>query len=86
MLPWFMISVYCGRYTIDVTSTFHTCLENRQQFFLIPPIVAFCHSILATMVRDRMQTVIIQLNQYSTGCIFTSVSIDYKWFREVWEL
>ena len=86
MLPWFMISVYRGRYTVYVTSPLDTRIVYRQQPFFASTIVAFCRSILATMVRNRMQTIIILLKQYSTGCIFTSIGIDYEWFHEVWEL
>ena len=81
-----MISVYSSRYTIDLTLPFYTRLENCQQFFLTPPIVAFCQSILATMVHNRMQTIIILLKQYSASCIFTSVGMNYKQLCKVWEL
>ena len=50
MLPWFMIGINHGWYTIYVTPPFDTRLENRQQFFLAPTIVAFRRSVLATMV------------------------------------
>ena len=86
MLPWFMVSVYSSRLTINAISLFYTCLENRQQFFLTPAIVAFCQSILATMVCDRMQTIIILLKQYNASCIFASISINYERFCEVWKL
>ena len=52
MLPWFMISIYGSRYTVDITPPFDTRLEYRQQLFLAPPIVAFRRSVLATMVRN----------------------------------
>ena len=50
MLPRFVVGVYRHQYTINVTPPLDTCLENRQQFFLAPTIVAFCWSVLATMV------------------------------------
>ena len=86
MLPRFMIHIYSGRYTIYVTMPFHTRLVYRQQFLFAPAIVAFRRSVLATMVRNWMQTVVIPLKQYSAGCIFAHVGIHYERFREVWEL
>ena len=52
VLPWFMISIYGSRYTVDITSPLDTRLIYRQQLFLAPPIVAFRRSVLATMVRN----------------------------------
>ena len=86
MLPRFMIRIYRGRYAVDVTPPFHTRLVYRQQFLFTPAIVAFCRSVLATMVRNWMQTVVILLKQYSAGCIFARVGIHNERFREVWEL
>ena len=78
MLPGFVIGIYHGRYTVYITSPFDTRLENRQQFFLAPTIVAFCRSVLATMVHKGVQTIRIPLQQHSTSCIFTCVGINYK--------
>ena len=36
MLPWFVVSIYGCRYTINVTPPLDTRLEYRQQFFLCP--------------------------------------------------
>ena len=72
MLPQFVISINRGRYTIYVTPPFDIRLENRQQFFLAPTIVAFHRSVLATMVRNGVQTISIFLQQHCTSCIFTS--------------
>ena len=41
MLPWFVVGINGSQYTINVTSPLDTCLEDRQQFFLAPTIVAF---------------------------------------------
>ena len=54
MLPWFMISIYRGRYTVYVTSPLDTRLVYCQQLFLSPTIVAFRQSMLATMIRNRV--------------------------------
>ena len=79
MLPWFVVGIYGSRYTVYITSPFDTRLENCQQFFLAPTIVAFRRSILATMVRNGVQTIIILLQQNCTSCILTRISINYKW-------
>ena len=50
MLPWFVVSINGSRYTVSITSSLDTRLEDRQQLFLAPTIVAFCWSILAAMV------------------------------------
>ena len=52
MLPWFMVSINGSWYTVNITSPLDTCLEDRQQLFLAPTIVAFRRSVLATMVRN----------------------------------
>ena len=67
------------QYTINVTSPLDTCFEDRQQFFLAPTIVAFRWSVLATMVRNGVQTIIILLQQNCTSCILTCIGINYKW-------
>ena len=41
MLPRFVISINCGRYTVNITSPLDRRLEYCQQFFLAPTIVAF---------------------------------------------
>ena len=78
MLPRFVIGINHGRYTIYITSPFDTRLENCQQFLLTPTIVAFRRGVLATMVRNGVQTIIILLQQYSPSCIFSRVGINYK--------
>ena len=52
MLPWFVIRIYRGRYTVYVTSPLDTRLVYRQPLLLAPTIVAFRRSVLATMVRN----------------------------------
>ena len=79
MLPWLVVGIYGSRYTINVTSPLDTCLVDRQQLFLAPTIVAFRRSVLAAMVRNRVQTIIILLQQYSPSCILTRIGINYKW-------
>ena len=78
MLPWFMIGIYSGRYTVYVTPPLDTRLEYRQQFFLAPAIVAFRWSILATMVRNGVQTIIVLLQQNCTSSILICIHINYK--------
>ena len=78
MLPWFVVGIYGSRYTINVTSPFDTHLEDRQQLFLAPIIVAFRRSVLATMVCNGVQTIIILLQQNCTSCIFACIHINYK--------
>ena len=78
MLPRFMISIYRGRYTVNVTPPLDARLEYHQQLFLAPTIVAFRRSVLATMVRNGVQTIRIFLQQHCTSCIFTCVGINYK--------
>ena len=73
-----MIRIYRGRYTIYVTSPLDTRLVNCQQLFLAPTIVAFRRSVLATMVRNGVQTIRIFLQQHCTSCIFACVSINHK--------
>ena len=46
---------------------------------IVPTIVAFCQSVLATMVRKGVQTIIILLQQYRPSCILTCIGIYYKW-------
>ena len=73
-----MIRIYRGRYTVYVTSPLDTRLVYRQQLFLAPTIVAFCRSVLATMVRNGVQTIRIFLQQHCTSCIFTCISINHE--------
>ena len=73
-----MISVNCCGHTINVTMPFNTCLIYHQQLFFSPAIVAFCQSVLANMVIKWMQTVIILLQQYSSGRITTCISVNHK--------
>ena len=61
MLPWFVVGIYGSQYAIDIAAPFDTRLEDRQQLFLAPTIVAFCQSILDAMVRNELQTIIILL-------------------------
>ena len=79
MLPRFVVGIYRSRYTINVTSPLDTRLVNCQQLFLAPTIVAFRRSVLATMVCNGVQTIIILLQQYCTSCILTRISINHKW-------
>ena len=76
MLPRFVVGVYRCRYTINVTPPLDACLEYRQQLFLAHTIVAFRRSILAAMVCNGVQTIIILLQQYSTSCILTHIGIN----------
>ena len=78
MLPWFMVGIYGCLYTVDITSPLDTHLVDCQQLFLAPTIAAFCRSVLATMVCNGVQTIIILLQQNSTSCILAHISIDYK--------
>ena len=74
-----MVSVYHRRYTVYVTSPLDTCLVYHQQLFLAPTIVAFRRSVLATMVRNGVQTIRIFLQQHCTSCILIRIGINYKW-------
>ena len=85
MLTWFVVGTYGSRYTINVTSPLDTCLEDCQQLFLAPTIVAFCWSVLATMVRNGVQTIIILLQQNSTSCILTRIGINHEWLLKIWQ-
>ena len=78
MLPWFVIGIYRGRYTIYITSPLDTHLEYCTQLFLAPTIVAFRRSVLATMICNGVQTILILLQQYSPNCILTRIGINYK--------
>ena len=73
-----MINIYSYGYSIDVTPPFNTRLIYGQQFFLFPTIVAFCWRILAAMVSNWMQTIVVLLQQYSIGSIMTCICIDDK--------
>ena len=73
-----MVSINGSRYTINITSPLDTHLEDRQQLFLTPTIVAFRRSILATMVCNGVQTIIILLQQNCTSCILTHICINNK--------
>ena len=79
MLPWFVVGITGSRSTVNIISPLDTGLEDRQQFFLAPTIVAFRRSILDTIVCNGVQTIIIYLQQYSTSCIFTSIGINHEW-------
>ena len=81
--PRLMVSVYCCGHTLNVTTPFNARLIHRQQFFFSPTIVAFHRSILATMVSKQMQTIIILLQQYSSGHITTCISVNHKWLIKV---
>ena len=76
--PWLMVSINCYGHTINVTMPFNTRLINRQQFFFSPAIVAFCWSVLATMVSKRMQTIVILLQQYSPDHITMCIRVNHK--------
>ena len=78
MLPWFVVGIYCGWYTIYITLSFDTHLVYCQQLFLAPTIVVFCRSVLATMVCNGLQTIFILLEQYSPSYILTRIGINYK--------
>ena len=80
-----MISKNSSRYTINVTTPFNTSLVYSQQFFFPSTIVSFRRSVLTTMVSQRMQTVVVLLEQYSAGCITTCISINDERFIEVWQ-
>ena len=74
----------CGQYISSLahhqcTSPLDTCLKDRQQLFFAPTIVALHQNILATMIRNGVQTIIILLQQYSPSGILTRISINYKW-------
>ena len=84
--PWLMISIYCCGYSINVTPPFHTRLVYDQQLYLSPAIVAFLWTVLAAMVRNWMQTIVILLKQYRAGCILTCSHVNYKWQFKVWQL
>ena len=62
---------------------FNTHLIYHQQFFFSPAIVVFCRSILATMVSKRMQTIVLLLQQCTSGHIMTCISVNHKWLFEV---
>ena len=74
-----MVSINGTRYTVNITSPLDTRLAYRQQLFLAPTIVAFRWSVLATMVRNGVQTIIILLQQNCSCCILTRIGINYKW-------
>ena len=76
--PPFRVSVNCCGHTINVTMPFNTSLIHCQQFFFSPAIVAFRWSVLATMVSKWIQTIAILLQQYSSGCITTCISVNHK--------
>ena len=59
--PQLMISIYHCGYSINVIPPFYTRLLYGQQLFLSPAIVAFRQSVLAAMVSNWMQTIIILL-------------------------
>ena len=80
-----MIITYCCGYSINVTPPFHTRLVYGQQPFLSPTIVAFHRSILAAMVSNWMQTIIILLKQYSAGSITTCIRVNNEWQFKVWQ-
>ena len=86
MLPWFVVSINGSRYTINITSPLDIRLEYRQQFFFAPTIVAFCWSVLATMVRNGVQTIVILLQQNSPSCILTRICINHKWPLKIRQL
>ena len=48
-----------------------------------PMLVAFYRSALATMVSQRMQTIIALLLKYSPSHIMTHISVDHKWHFKV---
>ena len=71
-----MICIDGGRHTVYIASPFNTRLVYCQQFFLTTPIVAFRRSVLAAMIRQRVETIIILLQQHSTSCITTCIRIN----------
>ena len=83
MLPWFMVGIYGSHYTMYVTSPLATHLQNCQQLFPAPTIVAFRRSVLATMMRNGVQTINILLQQNCTSCILTCIGINYKWLLKI---
>ena len=85
ILPRFMVGIYGSRYTVNVTPPLDTRLEDRQQLFLAPPIVAFRRSVLAAMVRNGVQTIIILLQQHGTSCVFTCIRVNHKRPLKIWQ-
>ena len=81
-----MISIDYYEYFINITPPFNTQLVYGQQLFLSLAIVVFCRKVLAAMVRNWMQTIIILLKQYSAGSITTCIHVNYKWQFKVWQL
>ena len=84
--PWLLISINCSGYSIFTTSPFNARLVYGQQISLSPAIVAFCRRILAAMVSNWMQTIIILLEQYSTSSIILRIHVYDKWQFKIWQL
>ena len=76
--PRQMISIYCCGYSINVTPPLNTRLVYGQQLFLSPTIVVFRRSVLAAMLSNWMQTIVILLKQYSAGSITTCIHVNYE--------
>ena len=58
-------------------------LHDGQQFLIACPIVTFRRVVLGGMESYRMQPIIPLLQQYSTGSIYTRISINYEATCEV---
>ena len=86
MLPWFVVGIYGSRYTVNITLPLDTHLVYSQPLFLAPTIVAFCRSVLATMVHNEVQIIIILLQQYCTSCSLTRISTNHEWPLKIRQL
>ena len=68
----------CSGYSINIMPPFYTQLVYGQQFYFTPTIVAFCCCILAAMLSNWMQTIIVLLQQYSAGSIMACIRVYNK--------
>ena len=76
MFPRLMVCIDDGRHTIYIALPLDTPLEYRQQVFFTPTIVALRQSVLTTMICNRVQTIIILLQQTApVASFYTLVSI-----------
>ena len=85
VLPRLMISINTSRYPIYVTAPFYTCQVDCQEFFVPRAIITFSWRVLAAVVRNWVQPIVVLLQQYGASGVLTCIRINYKWFTKIWQ-
>ena len=73
-----VISVNCAFVAVQVRPELHARRKQRQQLLITGTIVTFSRQVLVGVVTYRVVPIWILLQQYSTNCVITSVTLHHK--------